>query len=350
MRIRDFRVSLPFKGEAELDSTNTISKVEISPFEIEAHIAKDEPEAIAEVLRKLKFSGVSSAICNSESFCKVLEEISLVEISDKVEKLRIIFDELERISSHLLVLSNIARAMNLDILYSELLRQREKIAKLYFESFGNRVVIDFNVVGGIVEYNRNILRLIASTVQNITEYFEGIIEVFTNDNTIVSVLKDIGVLEESNARILGLTGPVAKASNITEDKRAERYKEYFPEYTIVKYNDGDCYARTLVRVHEISQSLDIISELVESIGAPEEVKIGKINRAGAAEYVYEQAEGQAKMTVGLGVDSRINRFELITQKKQMLKAMTGALTGSDFYDMPVIMATFNYCDFGVDWN
>jgi Ni,Fe-hydrogenase III large subunit len=292
---------------------------------------------------------VSNAICNSESYCKILEEISKIEISDKVEKLRIIFDELERISSHLLVLSNIARAMNLDILYGELLRQREKIAKLYFESFGNRVVIDFNLVGGIVKYNRNILRLIASTVHNIDEYFEGIIEVFTYDRAIKSVLKNVGVLEESNARILGLTGPAAKASNISEDKRAERYKEYFPEFTIIKYNDGDCYARTLVRVHEIFQSINIIAELVESIGAPEEVKIAKINRAGVGVYVYEQPEGQAKMIAGLGVDSKINRFELITQKKQMLKAMNGVLLGSDFYDMPVIMATFNYCDFGIDW-
>ena len=362
LKIRDFQVELPFTGKTEITPANKIVNVEIDT--IDAHYVTDtlnsqsnylEWKGIGtkELLNQIKYINASNAVCNSEAFCRIAEGYAGIEVPHYAQKMRIIFNEFERISNHFSVLANISQTIHIDVLHGELLWQKEKILKMNKDIFDSRVFAEINIIGGISERMHNMMRFVSATAHNILEYYKGIKSVFYENKAIISVLKDIGVLTEATARILDISGPAAKASNICSDKRLDIYRQYLQEFNPISLNGGDCYARTLIRVREISQSLSIICEIIDSIGTPEEntvrqnkSKASSMTRTG--ECAYEQSEGKVTMTVKFDENMSVKSFEVMTPKRELLRAMKSALIGNDFNDMPVIMATFNHCDFGTD--
>ncbi len=95
-----------------------------------------------------------------------------------------------------------------------------------------------------------------------------------NSYTIKQRMQGVGVMSEKLAKDLCVVGPVARGSNVPYDVRSAApylmYKEV--KVTPIVEKDGDCWARSIVRVRELYQSIDLIRQLLPMLdGTPDEL-------------------------------------------------------------------------------
>ena len=131
------------------------------------------------------------------------------------------------------------------------------------------------------------------------------------------------------------------------------YGVYAKEFRPIVFTAGDCYARALVRVDEIIQSISLIYEMLENITL-ENITLGEAENTLPASSIgetllrYEQSEGVSEIHVKLGGNGIIKKFILCTFRGNTVKAMKSALIDADLLDVPIIMSSFNYCDCGME--
>src|SRR5207249_2183664 len=114
--------------------------------------------------------------------------------------------------------------------------------------------------------------------------------------------RDIGVLSKEMAIDLSCTGPIARASGVVRDLRKdEPYLAYGDfDFKVVCAADGDCYARYLVRMEEMLESVKIIQQAVENLPA------GPVNvDVGGKAVLPDQT------SVYRSIESMIQHFELV---------------------------------------
>lgn len=349
----NFHINAPFSGEI------TINEDKVKNIDIDFLLPEIYKEGMwinssyVEILSNFQKLSSLNSIINTETFCRAIEEIANIEVTSATQKLRIVFNEIGRINSHLLVLGDMADIMYMDILCGEIMRQKDKISKLFYEMFGSRIFASFNTVGGTLKITRQMILKIKIIIKSIDDYFKGISELFHEDSAVKEALTGVGVLKDYKARILGVTGPIAKASGIDKDLRSELYGVYAKEFRPIVFTAGDCYARALVRVDEIIQSISLIYEMLENITL-ENITLGEAENTLPASSIgetllrYEQSEGVSEIHVKLGGNGIIKKFILCTFRGNTVKAMKSALIDADLLDVPIIMSSFNYCDCGME--
>ena len=95
-------------------------------------------------------------------------------------------------------------------------------------------------------------------------------DVFVEDITVKHRLVGVGVLSQKEAYELGAVGPMLRASGIAYDVRKRGYAAYGElDFDVVTESAGDCYARCLVRIRELFQSIRLIKEAAAKIPAGE---------------------------------------------------------------------------------
>ena len=349
----NFHINSPFSGEITVNE-DKVKNIDMDFLQPE--IYKEGMwinSSYVEILSNFQKLSSLNSIINTEAFCRAIEEIANIEVTSTTPKLRIVFNEIGRINSHLLILGDMAEIMYMDILSGEIMRQKDKISKLFYELFGSRIFASFNTVGDTMKISRQMILKINIIIKSIDDYFKGISELFHEDSAVKEALTGVGVLKDHKARILGVTGPIAKASGIDEDLRSELYGVYAKEFRPIVFTAGDCYARALVRVEEIIQSIKLIYEMLENITLEnvtlEEARITlPVSSIGETLLRYEQAEGVSEIYVSLGGNGIVKKIVLSTFRENAVKAMKSALLGADLLDVPIIMSSFNYCDCGME--
>lgn len=207
----NFHINAPFSGEI------TINEDKVKNIDIDFLLPEIYKEGMwinssyVEILSNFQKLSSLNSIINTETFCRAIEEIANIEVTSATQKLRIVFNEIGRINSHLLVLGDMADIMYMDILCGEIMRQKDKISKLFYEMFGSRIFASFNTVGGTLKITRQMILKIKIIIKSIDDYFKGISELFHEDSAVKEALTGVGVLKDYKARILGVTGPIAKA-------------------------------------------------------------------------------------------------------------------------------------------
>src|SRR5262249_32922279 len=119
--------------------------------------------------------------------------------------------------------------------------------------------------------------------------------------------KGIGVLSKEEAVNLGCTGPVARASGVVADLRKDEpylaYRDF--DFRVVCATAGDCYARYLVRMDELVQSIRLISQAIENLPS------GPVNVDVNSKVVQPDQTAVYRSIEGL-----IQHFELIMTNRQ----------------------------------
>ena len=116
----------------------------------------------------------------------------------------------------------------------------------------------------------------------------------TRNRIFVDRTKGVGVLSKEEAIDGGATGPVARASGVTRDLRKDEpylaYEDF--DFQICCASAGDCYARYLVRMAEMRESLKIVAQAIENIPAGQ-VNVGIDQRTAlpTKQQVYSTIEG-----------------------------------------------------------
>ncbi|MFQ9742020.1 MAG: hypothetical protein ACLRX5_05805 [Slackia sp.] len=147
-------------------------------------------------------------------------------------------------------------------------RLRERVLDIFEATTGGRVILSAVCIGGV---NRDIenteLKAIVDKLNSIKDEYREITNTFLKDTSVKSRLVGVGHLTKEQAEDLCMVGPFARASNVAYDCRMLGRGAYgdLEGFEPILSDEGDCYARCKVRALEVSQSIDIIEELVSKI-------------------------------------------------------------------------------------
>ncbi len=208
------------------------------------------------------------AMQNRHALCMCIEKAMGVEVSDRVKVIRTIMDELQRIDSHILFFSCLAQDLGATTAFLYGFRDREKILDIFEETCGGRLILDNSAIGGgraarHPHCPKRVKEFIPYMRKNINEYFD----IFINNVIFQHRAKGIGTLTKEQCIAFGCTGGTGRAAGWHNDVRK---RMPYAAYDRVQFNEvtrteGDSYARVLVRMDEILESLNIIEQLIDNI-------------------------------------------------------------------------------------
>ncbi len=238
-------------------------------------------------------------IAHRYNFTRAMERIADVEPTDRARYIRVIMAELERIHSHILWAGVAAHEIGFDTHLHYTWKIREEVMDLLEIISGNRVTYAMSTFGGV---RRDIPEKKFPRIKEGLEYYENLIEkveeIFLGDPSIRMRTKEIGILTEEDALKLCGVGPTARGSGVKKDVRVDQpyqaYGELDIDYVIPsRYgyeNRGDVFCKTLVRLKEIRQSIDLIYQCLEDM--PEGDINSEPNRA-ALLNKFKKYEGES---------------------------------------------------------
>lgn len=291
-----------------------------------------------------RICGICSCM-HALAYCQGIESLMNIEIPDRAKFLRVIWAELHRMHSHLLWLGLTADAFGFESLFMQVWRDREKVMDIMEETAGGRVIISANTIGGTRrDLSKDQQLKIGMIIKEIYNDIKQVESTFLNDYTVKHRLVGVGVLSKEDAYKLGTVGPMARASGISMDHRTTGYAAYGQlDFEPVVHNDGDSYARTVVRLKEIYQSIDLIEQALAKLPDGEIAVPFKGNPTGEVISRVEQPRGEVLYYLRANGTKNLERMRVRTPTFANIPALLKMLPGSELADVPVLILTIDPC-------
>jgi NADH-quinone oxidoreductase subunit D len=205
---------------------------------------------------------------NNLIYCMAIEKLAELDVPPRAQAIRVILTELQRISSHLVWLGTHTLDLAAITVFWYCFREREMILDINEMVSGQRMMTTYFRPGGIwrdvpVEFEDAVREFISIFPRRIDEY-----EAMLTDNPLfIDRTKNIGILSAEDAVNYGVTGPILRASGVAHDlRKIEPYMGYEQyEFDVPTHTDGDTYARYLVRMEEMRQSLRIVQQALDKL-------------------------------------------------------------------------------------
>lgn len=201
-------------------------------------------------------------------YVTILEEALGIEVPPRARCIRTILLEMQRIISHLVWLAAFGQDLGQPTVFLWCFRERMPLVDIFEELSGGRLHYYYGRPGGV---KRDFL---SDTGQKILAALDGFqdrlkeIEGLTVDNLIFQKrTKGVGVLGKNEAMELGATGPMLRSSGVAHDlRKVAPYLDYPDvDFALATASEGDCWARTKVRIEEMRQSANIIRRLLDKL-------------------------------------------------------------------------------------
>jgi len=288
--------------------------------------------------------GICSFI-HALAYCQGIEALMQIDVPPRARYLRVMWSELNRLHSHLLWLGLLADAFGFESLFMQIWKTRERVLDLEEATAGARIMLSSCTIGGVRrDLSAEQLALVLRGLDEIEREFDAFIPAVINDATVKHRLCGVGVLTQQQAHELGAVGPVARACGIARDLRVTGYAAY-GELGVnpVIETDGDCYARTLVRVRELYQSLVLIRKALKHLpDSPIAVPV-KGKPDGETVMRVEQPRGEVLYYLKANGTAVLERVRVRTPTFANLPALIAMLPGSELADVPVITLSIDPC-------
>jgi NADH-quinone oxidoreductase subunit D/NADH-quinone oxidoreductase subunit C/D len=197
-----------------------------------------------------------------------VEKAMQIEVPQRARVIRTIMSELTRIASHELWLGAMAMDLGAFTPFFYAFREREMINEIMEDTCGARLTMNYMVPGGVMfdlhpQFRQKVKQFLTQFKQKVTEYDDLV----TNNVIFQNRMKGVGVLTREDAISYGCTGPVARGSGVSCDIRKIYPYEVYGDVAFdeVLETAGDSFARYMVRVREMHQSVRIIEQLIDNI-------------------------------------------------------------------------------------
>ena len=232
-----------------------------------------------------------SMMVNEHAYVMAIEKLLNVEVPERAQYIRVMFDEITRVLNHLLWLGAHALDVGAMTVFLYAFREREDLMDCYEAVSGARMHAAYYRPGGVYRdlpdrmpqytvvngqnaktmsrLNENRQGSLLDFIDDFTRRFPTYIdeyETLLTDNRIWKQrLVDIGIVTPERALQLGFTGPMLRGSGIAWDLRKKQPYEVYDrmDFDIPIGTNGDSYDRYLVRIQEMRESNKIIKQCVE---------------------------------------------------------------------------------------
>ncbi|MDR3269205.1 MAG: NADH-quinone oxidoreductase subunit D [Tannerella sp.] len=289
-----------------------------------------------------------SAMQNRHAFCLCVEKGLGVEVSERVKYIRTIMDELQRINSHLLFFSTLCMDLGALTAFFYGFRDREKILDILEETTGGRLIFHYNTIGGVqADIHPNFVKRVKDFIAYLRPQLREYHRIFTGNVIARQRMKGVGRLSREDAISYGTTGGTGRASGWACDVRKRRpYGVYDRvDFREVLYREGDCYARYMVRMDEIVESMCIIEQLIDHIPEGEcQVKMKPVLRIPEGRY-YSAVES-SRGEFGVYIESRGEKYPYRVKFRStglpLVSCMDTLTRGTKIADLIAIGGTLDY--------
>ena len=288
------------------------------------------------------------AMQNRHALCMCIEQAMGVELPERVQYIRTIMDELQRIDSHLLFFSTFCMDLGALTAFFYGFRDREMILDILEETTGGRLILNYNTIGGVQadihpDFVHKVKKFIAYMRPKLREYHE----VFTGNVIAQERMKGVGVLSREDAISFGATGGTGRASGWACDVRKRHpYAMYGKvDFKEIVFEEGDCFARYMVRMKEIEESMNIIEQLIDNIPAGDyQVKMKPVIRVPEGRY-YAAVEG-SRGEFGAYIESRGDKYPYRLKFRStglpLISCLDTITRGGKIADLIAIGGTLDY--------
>ncbi len=289
-----------------------------------------------------------SAHHNRHALCMCIENAMGIQVSDRVQYIRTIMDELQRIDSHLLFFSCLCMDLGALTAFFYGFRDREKILDIFEATTGGRLIQNYNTIGGVQydiapDFVKKVKEFIAWLRPTLREYHE----VFTGNVIAHGRLDGVGILTREDAISFGATGGTGRASGWACDVRKRHpYAMYGKvDFKEIVRTEGDCFARYMVRMDEIVESMNIIEQLIDNIPeGPFQEKTKAIIKVPEGSY-YAAVEG-SRGEFGVFLESRGDKYPYRLKFRStglpLVSIMETVCRGAKIADLIAIGGTVDY--------
>ncbi|MEM0350752.1 MAG: NADH-quinone oxidoreductase subunit D, partial [Archaeoglobaceae archaeon] len=294
-------------------------------------------------------------------YVRAIEMALEIEVPERAKFIRTILAELCRIGTHLYDAAILAVFLGHTTGFMYPFGIRELICEALVRMTGARFTSSFIIPGGVRrDVDEKTLRWVYDATFAIEKRLKSFERIFIRNPTTIARLRDVGILSKEEAIRFGVVGPFLRASGVEYDTRLVEPYEAYEEVTwdIVTADEGDGYARFLVRVNEIAQSLSIIRQCITSM--PEGKYISEqicddvkgqlfdkfsdlVLPAGEYTTLTEAARGTLLFTIVSDGESNVPyRLRIITPGWLYLRGFMESLKGERLADLQAIYGSFGY--------
>jgi NADH-quinone oxidoreductase subunit D len=245
-----------------------------------------------------------NTVGNNLAFCMAVEKLIDLDVPPRAQAIRVILTELQRLASHLVWIGTHALDLAAMSMFMYAFREREIILDIFELVSGQRMMTTYIRPGGVwrdvpVEFETAVRSFLKMFPKRIDEY-EALL---TKNPLLLDRLLGIGVLTKETALSYGVTGPMLRASGVDWDLRKKRpymgYEQY--DFEVPTRTEGDNYARYLVRVQEMRESLKIVEQALNKL------PMGPV-RSDNRKFVPPP-----RSEIGISMEALIHHFKLWTE-------------------------------------
>lgn len=241
---------------------------------------------------------------NNLAYSMAVEKLVDLDVPLRAQALRVILVELQRIASHLVWLGTSGLDLAAMSMFLFCFREREQILDIFELVSGQRMMTTYIRPGGVwrdvpVEFETTVRDFINIFPKRMDEYEK----LLTKNPLFLDRMLGIGKLDSATALSFGVTGPPLRASGVNWDLRKARpymgYEQY--DFNVPVLTEGDAYARYLVRIQEMRESLKIIEQALNKL------PLGPVRSENRKFVPPPRSE------IGVSMEALIHHFKLWTE-------------------------------------
>jgi NADH-quinone oxidoreductase subunit D len=245
-----------------------------------------------------------NTVGNILAYSLAVEKLVDLDVPPRAQAVRVILVELQRFASHLVWLGTSALDLAAMSMFLYCFREREAILDILEMCSGQRMMTTYIRPGGLwrdvpVEFEAAVREILKTFPRRVDEY-EALL---TRNPLMLDRTYGIGKLTGEECLNFGVTGPMLRASGVKWDLRKDRpysgYEQY--DFIVPTRTEGDVYARYLVRLEEMRQSLKIVEQALDKI------PLGPV-RSNNQKYVPPP-----RSEIGVSMEALIHHFKLWTE-------------------------------------
>jgi NADH-quinone oxidoreductase subunit D len=241
---------------------------------------------------------------NNLAYCLAVEKLLGLEIPERAQYLRVLFNELTRIQSHLVWLGTHAMDIGALTVFLYCFREREELLRIFEAVAGQRMMTSYVRVGGLsLEPPRDLYAQIRTFLKDFPAHIDEYEGLLQTNPIWMNRLKGVGYLSPEDAIALGVTGPPLRASGVDFDVRRDMpysgYEKF--QFNVPTSTIGDVWARYIVRMQEFRESVKICLQALD--GLPE----GRITADAPKIILPNREEMKTQM------ESLIHHFKIVTE-------------------------------------
>lgn len=288
-----------------------------------------------------------SAHINNHVCALAIEKAAQIEVPARAKAIRIIMDELQRLTSHELWWGSCAMDIGAVTPFFLAFRDRERILELFEQNTGNRLTMSYIIPGGVMNDVRpDFVPKLKELIKSIKDYRKEYDQLITGNFIFQHRTQGIGHLSKEQAISLGCSGPVARASGLSCDIRKLYPYDGYEKLDFKEVIDYGCdnWARYVVRMEEMKQSIHIIEQLLDNLPTGDyRTKLKGVLKLPAGEYYQrvESARGELGVYIVSDGGPKPYRMKFRTPCYSNLGAVKPTSVGMKIADLMANMATID---------